>query len=130
MDTLFRADMKADTFYINPSLKEQFKDDKDPARSEQMVKQVLQALYKRTKVMQEEYFEDGKYTETNTATGRQRTGVYTYDAKQGKLEKETGMPGDKQKFTVTWKDKQLVLTGELESPNGKKGKLEIVYEKI
>jgi hypothetical protein len=130
MDSLMRGDVEQDTIYINPSLKENFKDDKDPQASEQMIQMLFRGMIKSMKDAQEEYFENGDYTETNTKTNRIKKGSYKFD-QQNKILKRTLPPVDKeQNFNVSWRNDLLVLTTELESRKGKKGKLEIVYKKL
>lgn len=130
LDTMARGDVKADTLYINPEAKKNFKDDDDPKASEEMVRFVLVTMLKKMKETQEEYFEDGKYEETNTRTGRKKTGKYVFDKTKNTLEKTQPPLDVKQSFTISWKNGQLVLTNEMESSNGKKGKLKVIYEKL
>jgi len=131
MDTIMRADVKEDTMFINTGvLKENFKDDKDPEASEEMIQMIFQALFKNIKEMQEEYSADGTYKEINTRTNKIKTGNYSFSEQDKTLVKTLPPMNKQQKFTVSWKNDQLVLTGELESGSGKKGKVEVIYEKL
>lgn len=130
MDTLFSGDIKADTFWINKAaLKENLKDDKDPQGSLQMMEMVFELLFNNTKKLSEEYAADGTYKEINTITGRTKTGTFTYDKATKTLVKKLPPANEAQNFVVSWKNELLVLTTELISGNGKKGKMEVVYEK-
>jgi len=130
LDALARGDVKADTIFISDKIKEIFKDDKNPGESEEMMKFIFEMLFKKMKDTQEEYLSEGKYIETNTRTGRSKTGTYIYDEATKSLERKQDPSNKKENFIVSWKNGQLVLTGDLESTNGKKGKIEIVYEKL
>lgn len=129
-DTFARGDIKADTLFISDALKENFKNDEDPAASEEMVKMVIKMLFKKIKETQDEYLDNGKYTETSTRSGRTRNGTYIYNAKEGTLQRTQEPANRKDNFTVSWKNEQLVLTAELGEESGMKGKMEIVYEKL
>ena len=130
MDTVMRGDVEQDTMYINPLIKEDFKNDKDPEASEEMMQMIFQAVFKKIKEMQEEYSADGTYKETNTRTNDIKTGRYVFNQQDKTLIKTLSPLNKEQKFIVSWKNDELVLTGELESRNGKKGKLEMVYKKL
>jgi hypothetical protein len=131
LDTMVRADVKADTMFVNtPVLRENFKNDKDPEGSEEMMQMIFQGLFRNIKEMQEEFFADGTYKEINTRTNRIKTGTYTFNEQDKTLVKTLPALNKPQKFTVSWKNDQLVLTGELESGSGKKGKVEVIYEKL
>jgi hypothetical protein len=131
LDTILRGDVKADTLFINTTvLKENLKNDKDPEGSEEMMQMIFQGLFRNIKEMQEEFSADGTYKEINTRTNRIKTGNYTF-SEQDKTMVKTLPPMNKpQKFTVSWKNDQLILSGELESGSGKKGKVEVIYEKL
>jgi hypothetical protein len=131
MDTIMRADTRADTLYVAESaIEESFREDKDPEMSRNMMKMLFQALFKNIKEVEEEYLEDGNYRETNSRTKKTRTGKWTYSEKENTLVKTMAPMKEGQRFTVSWKDGLMVLTTEMESGSGKKGKLEIVYEKL
>jgi hypothetical protein len=129
-DTFARGDIKADTLFISDALKEIFKNDKDPKASEEMIKMVIEMMFKKMKETQNEYFGDGKYTETSTGSGRTKNGTYTYNEKDGTLQRTQEPLNRREDFVVSWKNGQLVLSSELESTNGKKGKMEVVYERL
>lgn len=131
MDTLFKGDMKADTFWLNkPALKAMIANDKDPESSEMMMSVMFEAMFRALKSMTEEYAADGKYAETNTIVNKTKTGTYTFDKAKNILIKKLEISPNDQVFTVSWKGEQLVLTTELNSSNGKKGKMEIIYQKL
>ena len=130
LDAFARGDVKADTIFISDQMKENFKDDKNPEESEEMMKFILEMLFKKMKETQEEYLSDGKYIETNTRTGRSKTGTFAFDEGAKTLERTQETSTKKENYIVLWKNGQLVLTGDLESTTGKKGKIEIVYEKL
>jgi len=129
-DTYARGDIKADTLFISDALKENFKNDKDPAASEEMVKMVIEMLFKKMKETQDEYFDTGKYTETNTRSGKANGGTYIYNEKEGTLQRMQEPLNKKENFSVSWKNGQLVLSSDLGETNSPKGKMEIVYEKL
>jgi len=131
MDTLMRADVKADTFFINKAMMtENFKNDKDPEFSMQMMEMLFKGLFRNLKEVEEEYFEDGSYKETNMKAKKMKTGKWVYDEKENILTKTISPATEAQHFSVRWSNGQLVLTTELGSGSDKKGNLEIIYEKI
>lgn len=131
LDSILRGDVKADTLFINTTvLKENFKNDKDPEGSEEMMQMLFQGLFRNIKEMQEEFSADGTYKEINTRTNRIKTGNYTFSEQDKTLVKTLPPLNKQQKFIVSWKNDQLILTGELEGGSGKKGKVQVIYEKL
>ena len=58
LDTIIRVDITTDSIYMNPSMKDQFKDDKDPAASIELMKYVAESILESMKHTNEEYTED------------------------------------------------------------------------
>ncbi len=130
MDTIIRGDVKADTLFINNEmLKQEFKNDKDPAASEEIMQFLFQALFRNVKETEEEFLEDGTFKEINIRTANNKAGTYSFN-QQDKALIKTYSPVKKESFTVSWRNEQLILTGELESAKGKKGKIEVVYQRL
>jgi len=131
MDTIMRGDVKADTLFINNEmLKKELKNDKDPEASKQMMEFLFQTMFRDMKETQEEYLENKTFKEINTRTGNNRSGTYTFDQQNKTLVKTYSSTMKKESFIISWKNEQLVLTGELGNAKGKKGKLEVVYQRL
>src|SRR5215212_1544105 len=60
MDSFIRGDVKADTLFISQAMDSNFKKDKDPEASKEMVKMFVEILFGKIKVTMEEYTSDGK----------------------------------------------------------------------
>lgn len=131
MDTLARGDAKADTLYINTAmLKEQLKNDDNPEQMEKFMRGMLDNMFQKFKETEEEFTADGTNKEIDKGSGRSRNYTFTYDPQTKILIKKSNPGNREQKFLVSWKKDMLVLTSELGEDSGKKGKMEIVYEKL
>jgi hypothetical protein len=132
MDTFFRADVMADTMFVNSAaLKEQMKDDEEPEQAEKMMNFMFSAIFRAMKGMEEEFLADGTHKEINTRTGNSKTSSYRYDAQNKTLFRKSNPEAtEEQKFDVAWKNDQLVLNFELGTGADKKGKMQVVYKKM
>jgi hypothetical protein len=130
LDSLMTADVNTDSIYISPAVKEELKKDKDPEQSEQMMKFFFDMILKKMKETEEEYLDNGVYKEINTRTGKAITGSYTFNPQKNILTKKYELSGKTHEIQVSWQNGQLILSSDLKSPNGKEGKLQVVYKKL
>lgn len=127
MGSLMKADVITGQITLSDSLKIKFKDDKDPEGSAKMMEGLGSIMLEKMKNAQEEYLADGTWTETNIENGKVRTGKYNFIQESGLLTRE----GRKEeKFVVIFKDNKMIFTSDLESKDGHKGKLVLVYTKL
>jgi hypothetical protein len=128
MDKMITADIKADTVLLSDSIDVIVKDDKDPAASKELLQFMAELMLKKMKDTEQEFLSTGDYIETNKRKDTNKKGTYTFNASSNLL---TIQNGDKaEKFMVSFKNDNLILTGELESSKGKKGELVIEYERL
>jgi hypothetical protein len=128
MDKIITADIKADTVYLSDTLDVVLKDDKDPAASKELMKFMAGIMLEKMKNTLQEFLAAGEYTETDTKRNTIKKGTYSFDPSNNLL--TTTIGNKTNKFIVSFKNDKLILTGELESRNGKKGLLVIEHERL
>ena len=105
-----------------------FKDDADPESSKALMKMMAQMMLEKMKGSQQEFTTSGEYLEINTTTNTTKKGTYIFNEKDQLLTTTIGVKINK--YVVSYKSGHLLLTGQLESRNGKKGSMVIEYEKL
>lgn len=128
MGGMMAADVKAGTVTLSDSLKAKFKSDEDPEASKKMMQSLGNIMVDKMKSVEEEYTATGEWKETNTETNKVKTGKYSFDPATNILTRETAVKAEK--FTVEMKAGHMILTGDLESKNGHKGKMIVEYERL
>ena len=128
MGNIVVADIKADSLFISDTIDVMVKDDKDPAASKELIQMIGQMMMRKMKITQQEFLPTGEYVEINTSRNTSRKGTYTFDESGQTL--ITEINGKASKFSVSFRDTRLVLTGELESGNNIKGELVVEFEKL
>ena len=128
MDKIITADIKADTVYLSDTLDVVLKDDKDPAASKELMKFMAGVMLEKMKNTEQEFLAAGEYIETNTKRNTTKKGTYAFEASNNLL--TTTIGNKTSTFIVSFKNDKLILTGELESRNGKKGSLIIEHERL
>jgi hypothetical protein len=125
MGTAVTMDVKADSIHISDSAKASWKKDKDPQQTEQMMMYTMEAMFRKIKNLQDEYFTDSSYTETNTLTGRSKKGTYTYNPQEKKI-RRTSANGTIEDMLIAWQGNNLVVTVLMDD---KKDGFEIIFER-
>lgn len=128
LNKLITGDVKADTTFLSDTLDVVFKNDKDPQASKEMMVFMADMILKKMKDTEQEFIGSGEYIETNKSQNRTTKGTYTYDELTDLLIVKNG--NKINKFTISFKNKNLLLTSEMESRNGKKGELFVEYELV
>jgi hypothetical protein len=128
LGNIITADIKADTFYLSQTVDSVFKDDKDPEASKEAMKFLAGIMLQKMKSTEQEFLASGEYIETDTNSNTTKKGTYTFDAATNLL--STTVRNKTNKFMVSFRGDKLILTGDLESRNGKKGSLIIEHEKL
>jgi hypothetical protein len=128
MDRIITGDVKADSVYLSDTLNVVFKNDKDPAASKELMQMMAGIMLEKMKATEQEFLATGVYIETNKKRNTAKQGTYTFDERAGLL--TTILDNKTSRFTVSFKANRLILTGDLESRNGKKGLLIVEYEKL
>jgi hypothetical protein len=126
LGNMITADVKADTTFLSDTLDVMFKDDKDPQASKEMMVFMADLMLRKMKGTEQEFTASGEYIETERSKNRTTKGIYTYDELNNLL---TVTRGNKvEKYTVSFKNRNLLLSGEVGSNKDKRGKLLVEYE--
>lgn len=123
---MIAADVKADTTFLSDTLDVMFKDDKDPQASKEMMVFMADMMMKKMKLTEQEFLASGEYVETNKRTNKPTKGTYTFNELSKLLTIKNG--NKTETFIVSFKNKNLLLAGEVGSNKDKKGKLLVEYE--
>lgn len=129
LDNLIKGDTRVDTFYIADSLEVMVKDiNDDPAISNKKVLKIMaEMMLEEFKEATEEYTTTGKYIETNSSK-KIETGTYNFNTTNNLLTRKIGK--NEETFVVSYKNGNLVLSGETVNDFGDKVILEIEYERL
>ena len=128
IDSMITADVKADTTFLSAKLDEALKDDKDPKASKEMMVFVAEMMLNKMKVTEEEFTSTAEYIITDRNRNKSSQGTYTLDGQNNLV--ITTVKNETHTFKVSFKNDNLILTGELENREGKKGKLLVEYERV
>lgn len=128
IDKLVTGDVKADTIFLSTKLDEAFKNDKDPQASKELMQMMAEMMLKKMKYTEEEFIAPNGYLEINTKKNTSNKGTYTFNGQDNLL--TTLLANKSHTFIVSFKNDHLVLTMDLESSNGKKGEMQVEYERV
>ncbi len=127
VDSMMTADLKTGTTTLSDKIDEQFKNDKDPKASKDMMLFMAQVMLQRMQDTEEEFIAPGEYIEINKKRNTTAKGSYTLDGQNLVI---TSARKKVSKFKVSFKNEYMILTAELESEQGKKGEMQVEYERV
>lgn len=127
IDSMMTADLATGTTTLSEKIDEQFKNDKDPAASKAMMQFMMEMMLQRMQDSEEEFITPGEYIESNKRRGTSAKGTYTYTGNDLVV---TTARKKVTRYKVAFNNERMILSTELESQQGKKGMMQVEYERV